>query len=223
MTPFRTLLLVSALAAASVAAPALADGYPAELRKKPASRPAPVKRAKPVTEVVYVDRVIEKIVYVERDCDCGPRHDRRRDDSRGASGAVISDETYESESSRYEESSESRSSSGATHYGGNQSYSTRYGPGGGWLPRPVETAPIDYYDPPYIGGGYVGRPSGGRGGGYYGGVVGGSGGGWAGGFAGASARSSAAASASSSVNIRVGGGGHSGCGGGCGGGGGKRY
>lgn len=285
MTSFRTLLLVSTLAAASVAAPALADGYPAELRKKPAPRPAPIKRAKPATRVVYVDRVVEKPVYidrpverpvivekivekpvdrvvekkvyvdrpvdrvverivkvpveriiekpvyvdrvverpvyVERDCDCGPRHDRRSEDYRGASGAVISDETYESESSRYEESSESRSWGGAAYYGGNQSFSTRYGPGGGWLPQPVATAPVDDYEPPYIGGGYVGRPSGGRGGGYYGGAVGGTGSGWAGGSAGASARSSAAASASasasSSVNVRIGGGGRSGCGGGCGG------
>ncbi len=303
MTPFRTLLLVTALAAASLATPALADGYPAELRKTPAPRPAPVKRAKPATKVVYVDRVVEKPVYidrpveriverrvevpvvkvvekivekpvdrfvdrpvdrivekkvyvdrpvdrvvekivkvpverivekpvyvdrvverpvyVERGCDCGPRHDRRSEDDRGASGAIISDETYESESARYEESHESRSWGGSAYYGGNQHYATRYGPGGGWLPQPVETAPVDYYEPPYIGGGYVGRPSGGRGGGYYGGVVGGSGGGWSGGYAGASARSSASASASasasSSVNVRVGGGGKSGCGG-CGGG-----
>jgi len=298
MTPLRTFLLVTALSAASLATPALADGYPAGLRKAP----APVKPAKPVTKVVYVDRVVEKPVYidrpvekiverrvevpvvkviekivekpvdrivdrpvdrivektvyvdrpvdrvvekivrvpverivekpvyvdrvverpvyVERGCDCGPRHERRHEDYRGAGGAIISDETYESETSRYEESRETRSWGGSAYYGGNQNYATRYGPGGGWLPQPVETAPVEYYEPPYIGGGYVGRPSGGRGGGYYGGVVGGSGGGWSGGYAGASARSSASASASasSSVNVRIGGGGKPGCGG-CGGGG----
>ncbi len=275
MTPFRTLLLLGAMAAAtSVAAPVLADGYPAQLHKKPASRPAQAKRPKPVTKVVYVDRVIEKPVYidrpvdrvvekkvyvdrpvdrpverivekivhvpveriverpvyvdrvverpvyVERDCDCGPRHERRREDHRASGGVIISDESYESESTRYEESLESRSWGGAAYYGGNQNVSSRYGPGGGWLPQPVVTAPQDYYEPPYIGGGYVGRPSGGRGGGYYGGVVSGQGGGWAGGSAGASARSSASASASASSSVRVTVGGGSGCGG-CGGG--KRY
>lgn len=241
-TPFRTLLLAGLIVAAtSLAAPALADGYPAAFPKVPVARPAPAKRPKPVIKVVYVDRVVEKIierrvevpverivekpVYIDRvverlvpvarDCACGPRHERRREDHRGSGGVILSDETYESESTRYEESQESRSWDGAAYYGGDQSFSTRYGPGGGWHPQPVEAAPDYPVEPPYIGGGYVGRPSGGRGGGrgggYYGGVVGGSGGGWAGGSARSSA--SAAASASSSVRVTVGGGSRSGCGG----------
>jgi hypothetical protein len=259
--PFRTLLLVgSIVAATSLAAPALADGYPAAVQKAPPARPAPAKRPKAVTKVVYVDRVVEKPVYIDRpvdhvvekiverrvevpvvrvvekivekpvyidrvverpvqvarDCDCGQRHERRREDHRASGGVIISDETYESESARYEESQESRSWDGAGYYGGNQNFSTRYGSGGGWLPQPVDVAPDYPVEPPYIGGGYVGRPSGGRAGGYYGGMVGGSGGGWAGGSARSSA--SATASASSSVRVTVGGGG--GCGG-CGGG--KRH
>lgn len=287
-TPFRTLLLVGwIVAATSLAAPALADGYPAAVQKAPPARPAPAKRPKAVTKVVYVDRVVEKPVYIDRpvdrvvekiverrvevpvvrvvekivekpvyvdrpvdrvvekivkvpverivekpvyidrvverpvpvarDCDCGPRHERRREDHRASGGVIISDETYESESARYEERQESRSWDGAGYYGGNQNFSTRYGSGGGWLPQPVDVAPDYPVEPPYIGGGYVGRPSGGRAGGYYGGMVGGSGGGWAGGSARSSA--SATASASSSVRVTVGGGG-----GGCGGcGGGKRH
>ncbi|WP_419318569.1 IMCp domain-containing protein [Caulobacter sp. ErkDOM-E] len=280
-TPFRTLLLAgSIVAATSLAAPALADGYPAALQKAPAKRPKPVTRVvyvdrvvekpvyidrpvdrvvekiverrvevpvvkvvekivekpvyvdRPVDRVVekivkvpverivekpvYIDRVVERPVQVARDCDCGPRHERRREDHRASGGVIISDETYESESARYEESQESRSWDGAAYYGGNQNFSTRYGLGGGWLPQPVDIAPDHPVEPPYIGGGYVGRPSGGRGGGYYGGVVGGSGGGWAGGSARSSA--SATASASSSVRVTVGGGGS-----GCGGCGGKRY
>ncbi len=221
--PIRPLLLVgSIMTATSLAAPTLADGYPAALHKAPVARPAPAKRPKPVPKVVYVDRVVEKPVYIDRvverpvpvarDCDCGPRHERRPEDHRASGGVILSDEIYASESARYEENRESRSWDGAAYYGGNQNFSTRYGPGGGWLPQPVDVAPDYPVEPPFIGGGYVGRPSGGRGGGYYGGVVGGSGGGWAGGSARSSA--SAAASASSSVRVTVGGGGCRGCGGG---------
>lgn len=165
---------------------------------------------------VPVERVVERPVYIERsvpdrhdDCRCGPRHERWSEaggrEGYKASG-VIFDQVEETESMRYESSSEGYSYGGRAQGGGAWSQGwdhsgyadpalarsqSRYGPGGGWNPRGVITQ--GQPDGHALGGGYVGRPSGSRRGGY------------ATGHGGASASSSSSSSSSSSVSVSSGG------------------
>lgn len=175
---------------------------------------------------VPVERVVERPVYIERpvfiekpgpehrddrrdDCRCGPRHERWSQaggrEGYQASG-VIFDYVEETESMRYESSSEGYSYGSGAHGGGTWSQGwdhsgyadpalarslSRYGPGGGWNPRGA--IPYGRPDGHALGGGYVGRPSGSRGGGY------------STSHGGASASSSSSSSSSSSVSVSSGG------------------